>query len=468
MAGAVRRPFDGGAVVSSSGGIDAQLFRDPGDHVVLPAAHLLCADPEETALPGGIGGGLRRRDEPRAERGRFLRGRLRDEDVVRLAELVEDLLSGHGALRLEAGHHVLAVLRMRQGVLRDGDQELFVAVRRAQRPLGGHDLFRELDRTAGIRERDRESGDHRSPEQHGPLVVGVVALVRHPLIPSAILADLMSTPETVTLRDVIDADLPVFFEFERDPVANEMAAFPARDREAFMEHWKTNILGNDTGRKRTILRDGDVVGNILSWQQSGDTLVGYWVGREHWGRGVASRALALFLLEVDERPLHAHVAAHNAGSIRVLEKCGFRVVGEQTIDESGTRIDEVILRLEADPDDRRDLGGERPGGQATEHQDHRLGEHDRDRDADPGQQEAPRDPSFRMDTDRDRRQPDDRRGQDDQGSQERARRPSLGPARFEHDDAHRRVGQQERQEHDAEREHADRGLGAVAPALAPQ
>ena len=160
----------------------------------------------------------------------------------------------------------------------------------------------------------------------------------------------MSARETVTLRDVIDADLPVLFEFQRDPVANEMAAFPARDREAFMEHWTSNILGNDAVRSRTILRDGEVVGNIGSWPDSGDTLVGYWIGREHWGKGVASRALALFLVEVDTRPLHAHVAKHNAGSLRVLEKCGFRVVGEQTSEEFGMRIDEVILRLDADPE----------------------------------------------------------------------------------------------------------------------
>ena len=155
---------------------------------------------------------------------------------------------------------------------------------------------------------------------------------------------------TVTLRDVTEDDLPVFFDFERDPVANEMAAFPARDREAFVEHWTTNILDNDAGRKRTVLLDGEVVGNMLSWEQSGDTLVGYWIGRDYWGRGVASRALALFLAEVDERPLHAYVAAHNAGSIRVLEKCGFRIVRAQTIEESGVRIDECLYRLDADPE----------------------------------------------------------------------------------------------------------------------
>jgi RimJ/RimL family protein N-acetyltransferase len=160
----------------------------------------------------------------------------------------------------------------------------------------------------------------------------------------------MSTKSTsgVRLRDVTEEDLPVFFEHQRDPVANEMAAFPARDREAFMEHWTANILGNDAGRKRTILLDGEVVGHILSWEQSGEALVGYWVGRDHWGKGVASRALELFLVEVDTRPLHAHVAKHNRGSIRVLEKCGFQVVGEEAIKESGVQIDEVILRLDAD------------------------------------------------------------------------------------------------------------------------
>lgn len=45
-------------------------------------------------------------------------------------------------------------------------------------------------------------------------------------------------------------------------------------------------------------------------------------GKEHWG-SVATRALAAFLRLVTERPLHAHVAQHNVGSRRVLEKCGF-------------------------------------------------------------------------------------------------------------------------------------------------
>ncbi len=158
----------------------------------------------------------------------------------------------------------------------------------------------------------------------------------------------MPAMTTVRLRDVTEDDLPVFFEHQRDPAANHMAAFPAREREAFMTHWTANVLGNDEGNARTILSDDEVVGNIVSWEQDGEVLVGYWIGREQWGRGIGTRALALFLTEVEpRRPLHAHVVRHNIGSIRVLEKNGFVVVGQERIVEGDLEIDEVTMRLDA-------------------------------------------------------------------------------------------------------------------------
>jgi RimJ/RimL family protein N-acetyltransferase len=151
----------------------------------------------------------------------------------------------------------------------------------------------------------------------------------------------------VQLRDVTEDDLPIFFDHQRDPVANRMAAFPGRDRQAFFEHWTTKVLGDDTVTKRTIVADEQVVGNIVSFETPGETLVGYWIGREHWGKGIASRALLLFLADVDtHRPLYAHVAKHNLASIRVLEKCGFVRVGEATIPEAGDQVEELILRLD--------------------------------------------------------------------------------------------------------------------------
>jgi RimJ/RimL family protein N-acetyltransferase len=126
----------------------------------------------------------------------------------------------------------------------------------------------------------------------------------------------------VHLREVIESDLPIFFEQQLDPDATRMAAFPSRDREAFMTHW-AKIMRDEANTLKTILFDGRVAGNIVSWQQGTEREVGYWLGKEYWGKGIATRALAEFLNHVTQRPLYAHVVKHNIASIRVLEKCGF-------------------------------------------------------------------------------------------------------------------------------------------------
>ena len=59
-------------------------------------------------------------------------------------------------------------------------------------------------------------------------------------------------------------------------------------------------------------------------------MVGYWIGKAYWGRGIASAALRLFLDDVERhRPLLATVVEHNAGSRRVLEKAGFQLVARE-------------------------------------------------------------------------------------------------------------------------------------------
>ena len=134
----------------------------------------------------------------------------------------------------------------------------------------------------------------------------------------------------VSLRDVMEEDLPTFFAYQRDPGANHMAAFTARDPEdrvAFAAHW-TKILDDESITTKTILFDGRVAGHVLSFEQFGEREVSYWIGRDYWGKGIATRALSEFLGHVTERPLHARAARDNAASIRVLEKCGFVISGE--------------------------------------------------------------------------------------------------------------------------------------------
>lgn len=130
------------------------------------------------------------------------------------------------------------------------------------------------------------------------------------------------TDEMVTLREVVDGDLEPFFENQRDADAARAAGVPSRDREAFFAHWQ-RIRANDTGLIRTVLADGVVAGNVLSFVKDGRREVGYWIGREFWGRGVATQALAAFLEDETTRPLYAFVVRGNPASVRVLEKCGF-------------------------------------------------------------------------------------------------------------------------------------------------
>ncbi|MET9775791.1 GNAT family N-acetyltransferase [Streptomyces sp. NPDC006367] len=152
----------------------------------------------------------------------------------------------------------------------------------------------------------------------------------------------------IALREVHDSDLPVFFRQLNDPEALRMAAFtppdPA-DRDAFTAHWQK--IRTSDAVVRTVLGDGDVVGSVAVYGEPGEREVTYWVDRAYWGRGVATAALRALLAEVADRPLYARAAADNAGSLRVLEKCGF-VTGARArgfAPARGEVIDEVVLHL---------------------------------------------------------------------------------------------------------------------------
>ena len=160
-------------------------------------------------------------------------------------------------------------------------------------------------------------------------------------------------PDQVTLRKTIEDDLPVLFAQQMDPQANFMVAFTSRDpsdREAFMAHWR-KILGDETVLVRTILYDGQVAGSVLSYLDEGKPEVGYWLGKEFWGKGIATQALREFLAQVNTtRPIYARVAKDNPGSRRVLEKCGFVITGEVSgfARARGAEIPELLLEKSAD------------------------------------------------------------------------------------------------------------------------
>ncbi|MFF7067919.1 GNAT family N-acetyltransferase [Streptomyces pseudovenezuelae] len=154
----------------------------------------------------------------------------------------------------------------------------------------------------------------------------------------------------IVLREVHDSDLPVFFRQMNDPEAVHMAAFTPKDpadRDAFDAHWE-RIRASDAVH-RTVLLDGDVVGSASVYGEPGEREVTYWIDRAYWGRGVATAALRELVAQVPERPLYARAAADNTGSLRVLEKCGFRVSAQASgyAHARGAEIDELVLTLDA-------------------------------------------------------------------------------------------------------------------------
>jgi RimJ/RimL family protein N-acetyltransferase len=156
--------------------------------------------------------------------------------------------------------------------------------------------------------------------------------------------------QQIRLRAVVAADLPIFYEQQTDPEANHMAAFTAPDpddREAFMARWQ-RILDDPAIIKRTILREDIIVGHILQFEQFDKPSVSYWIGKPHWGQGIATTALHLFLQEIKTRPLYARVAHDNYASLRVLNRNGFSVVDHDSgfANARGMEVAETILKLE--------------------------------------------------------------------------------------------------------------------------
>lgn len=140
----------------------------------------------------------------------------------------------------------------------------------------------------------------------------------------------LHTSNGFSLREFLNDDLPTFFEQQRDPDANYMAAFTKKnpdDADAFQFHWQ-KVLADKKVLIRTILFDGEIAGYILSHGWFGEPEITYWLGKSFWGKGLATRALREFLKVQTVRPLYARVVYDNYASKKVLEKCGFHVHSE--------------------------------------------------------------------------------------------------------------------------------------------
>lgn len=154
----------------------------------------------------------------------------------------------------------------------------------------------------------------------------------------------------VRLREVRDEDLPVFWEHLSDPLLHHTAAFTRAyhyDRDAFDRFWAT-VRTAPSDLLRTVVADSEIAGSAAVFGTAADREVTYSLGRAFWGRGIATRALTSLIALEETRPLYAEAAADNTGSLRVLEKCGFRAAGagREFARARGAEIDVVRLVLD--------------------------------------------------------------------------------------------------------------------------
>ncbi len=153
----------------------------------------------------------------------------------------------------------------------------------------------------------------------------------------------------VALRPIEVGDLDAIFEQMRDPESVRMAAFTPEDpsdRSRFDAHM-AKIMASSENRLWAIIRDSRLVGTIGSYVSDGVTEVTYWIDRTCWGQGIATQALRLLLDEVSVRPIRARAASDNAGSLRVLQKVGFRPIGTEVAfaPARSAQIEETVLEL---------------------------------------------------------------------------------------------------------------------------
>lgn len=153
----------------------------------------------------------------------------------------------------------------------------------------------------------------------------------------------------VTLRRTTYADLTLLHAFELDGASNELAGTKPRDWGTFRARWEQILADPDgvvTGvTPRVVCADGVVVGSINILPDQGADSLGYWIAREHWGRGIATLAVALMLREFTRRPLFATAAGHNSPSIRVLEKNGFAITSRRSTPETARTLARETVTL---------------------------------------------------------------------------------------------------------------------------
>ncbi|MCM1067357.1 MAG: GNAT family N-acetyltransferase [Muribaculaceae bacterium] len=164
---------------------------------------------------------------------------------------------------------------------------------------------------------------------------------------------MINTPRLI-LRHWRPADADDLFRYASDSLVSEKALWPTHtsvemSRQVINDYFMPNtecfaITLKDTGEAIGCI--GLVpIGDEHYPTLPGEREVGYWIGRPHWGKGIASEALRHLIaycrssLGLSSLLITADIT--NTASLRVAEKCGFVEIARYTFDS----IDSAAYRL---------------------------------------------------------------------------------------------------------------------------
>lgn len=153
----------------------------------------------------------------------------------------------------------------------------------------------------------------------------------------------------ISLRQTEVEDLNYFFQFQQDKESCYLAAFTSEnqaDKAAFLSK-HTKLLNEPTVNNQTILVNNTIVGSIAKFLMEGQAEITYWLDKNYWGQGIASKALKNFLNQEKTRPIYGRVAFDNFGSQKILKKCGFIKIGTDRgfANARQAEIEEFIYKL---------------------------------------------------------------------------------------------------------------------------
>ena len=167
--------------------------------------------------------------------------------------------------------------------------------------------------------------------------------------------------DRILLRPWVDSDAEALFRYASDPDVGARAGWaPHQSVEESLEIIRT-VFHNDTTWAIVLKETGEPIGAMgymlqYEWSvpsRENEPMVGYWVGKPYWNRGICTEALRLmldYIRKQDNYPsLFCTHYEDNQASGRVMEKCGFYPTGDITYDEnsiSGEVKPMRILRLE--------------------------------------------------------------------------------------------------------------------------